>query len=205
MKFSLTAKIGEDDLKILTAAKECILLAKTVESSIPSQTFQTVWRRSIPFPSNTFSWEENYGAYASKQTIKSGVVVEGISTTPVQAQHTYTFQNQLFEDDGVAKIKETQFLIDNKEEEFTSMTFGLTQKQDGETSTFNPINAIMLPKNQSVTFTPKNIVYIWVGATLENGSVISDISSMNAYPVDLTETSSATVIYSSSKGTFVPA
>jgi hypothetical protein len=202
MLYQLDIKIDGIGLNTIYNSGQAVTLVKSVVSSpLVSGNLPIAWLEFQPFQDNLVHWIENYYVYATVTTLQGGatIVMTSVSSTPVQAGWTYTFANGQFSSapGGASGV----FTVVNNMQGI--INFGLAQYATvNNTSVFAPLNAVPVPYNESVTFTPVENVSIFLSSYLNNGTVISQVAS-NALAVTLTsQNPTANIGFNDSSNTF---
>ncbi|OAA94994.1 hypothetical protein [Clostridium coskatii] len=190
---------SKDVATVFDAGQNVVLLKKTsTGNSVAWVTFQ-------PFESNYVSWNDNYAIYASNSELKSGATIDKLSEVSAVSKQLYTFNKGTFDPpESNSDIQEGQYAIEHKMAGYDTLIFGLTQeaKCNGVLVSGSPINASIVPLNQSAKFTPYEIVTVYLEADITNGTVVTNVISNS---LDVTfggDTTEATIQYDSSIGGF---
>ncbi|EGG21923.1 hypothetical protein DFA_01809 [Cavenderia fasciculata] len=160
-----------------------------------------VWLTFKPFPHNTIDWAEAYGIYASSTSVQHGATINRLSTLKaVSKTHQYPFNESGFFDGPNQTHVKSYGLINNYNE---PLTFGLTQTAmvNGH-QVDSELNAVTVLHNQSAEFTPIVTLSVYVAASFNNGSVISDISS-NTLVLTYTSDTHKNIYYDDVQNCFV--
>lgn len=121
---------------------------------------------------------------------------------PAVGGETYLFQDGQF-GSGSANLPSNEYGIENLDPDFMLPTAGLAQASSGSGGdAVSALNAIILPFDDEVVFTPSEVVQVFTLANATNGRVISSVAS-DALLVDLTENTSQVIHYSDDNGQFV--
>lgn len=189
--YQLTIDIDNAGLTNIYNAGQYVTLVKSVIAS--STESQVAWISFQPLQTNVVSWVENYYLYATTTAMQSGATITMTSTSSnaVQEGWLYTFQNGQF--NGGTSGTGTTFNVANQMNN-ASYNFGLAQYASvNNVSTFAPLNAVSVLYNETASFTPQEIISIYLSSFSNNGTVISSVAS-NALTVTLTSTSPSAVI-----------
>jgi hypothetical protein len=144
MDYKLALEIDDEDLVILKAAQQNIIIAKPVGGGSPN----VAWLTIDPFPNNTIVWTEVYGLYASHSSVQAGAQIYKLANVAVAHDaNTYPFQatNTFGPASSVPPVPNGTFAINNRNDNqlYPFLTFGLTQSATiGSTKVKNaPISA----------------------------------------------------------------
>eukprot|EP01132_Coremiostelium_polycephalum_P004089 gene4089-5117_t len=172
--YNLTVLIDKKGLQILSLAKEQVTIVK--HFSDYDNDSKVVWIAFKPFQNNSVTWEEEYGVYASSTTIVNGATIERLSTRDsVLPDNEYPFLPAGYFGDQDGNNVNGYGIVNQYSE---TLTFGLCQKGlvNGE-EVISELNAVSVPANEQVVFTPSVSLSIFAAAHIDSGSVISYISS----------------------------
>jgi hypothetical protein len=203
--YSLDLKLTKEELKYLPPGTN-LVIAKPAEGNAPI----IAWQAFSPFEGNTVEWEEQYGIYASNQSIENGAVLTKISQTEFPALEDKLYE---FEKDaafsGPQAEKEAvpgSFYAVNHYPKLPTLTFGLCQDAtvNGEPVPGNAISAASAPLQSKISMTPHTTVYIWVESNTVSNTVVSKVTSPQTKVTFGAGKFEATLAYDSASGTFVP-
>ena len=199
--YKLNIQFDSNGLRTLEAASQKVVIVKTTTPS----TLPVAWVAFTPEETNTISWTEAYSVYGSTTQIGDGAIIETLSTNTANGGFTYTFSGGLF-DDGQSNLPNNEYGIVNNDSDSQCklLTAGLAQVANGGGSggVLTPLNATVVPYNETGTYTPVEKVQVFTAANMSNGLVISEIQS-NAIEVDLTETTELAIHYDDNENVFV--
>lgn len=208
--YTLTLQIDREDLRILKAAQQRIILAKPVNDVSPNVS----WLSIDPFEGNEISWTEDYSLYGSNTQIQNGATIHKMSSTdfpsPDAAYFTFkpdaTFYGPT--KGGVEAPGRGQYRIfnDMPVSEYPALTFGLQQgaKFNGKDLEVRPVNAALVPAGQNTTFTPLSIVHAWLETKLMSGIIITEVRSKTAVVTFGGSVTSVRLKYNPAEGMFTP-
>jgi hypothetical protein len=193
---------GKADLQTIYTANQRVTLMKQTE---PGQ--QLAWVAFDPFMNNVVEWTDTYALYAAKGEMIGGGTIQPLSTTQASPQKVYTFSQGAFGDgEASSELSPGQYKVVNG---FTSadwLTFGLAQAAtvNGTAHTNRPVNAVVVPREQSAVFTPHGQIEVTLRKAAYDSLIVSEVASQ---PLILTYgngVSEHTIRYDSTSGRFVP-
>ncbi|EGG14522.1 hypothetical protein DFA_12298 [Cavenderia fasciculata] len=179
--YSLKFAFSQAGLSALSSSQEKVCVVKSVNGKVSN----VVWLSIKPFLQNTITFNEAYGLYASNTQIQNGAKISRISNVASCSKgHQYPFLDAGYFGSANSSTVKGYGIINNYGE---ALTFGLTQTAivNGK-SVDSELNATTVLNNQMADYTPIVTLSIYVAASLNNGSVISDITGE---PLTLTYTS----------------
>lgn len=200
--YSLTLKFSQSDANAINAAGQKVVLVKSVTGGGS----QTAWVTFTPFQNNVVTWTEQYGIYASTSSVQAGAtIIQSSSVDLAQTGVEYPFKNNTFQSATVPTswtVSATQYATEN--DNGGTFTFGLQQSAslNGAPVTPSPLNAVTVLNGQHAIFQPHETITVFLQSDVDNGAVISTVSS-NSTTIDLTTTTSQTATYNAATGTFV--
>ncbi len=197
--YNLTIQLSNEDVHTINAAQQKIVIVKQVGGSSGSP---VAWVTFSPFENNLVSWEEKYGVYASTTQVQAGATIQKTSAVnPAKPELFYPFETGSF-GFPTGNAGRNNYGVENEYSQ--QFTFGMAQSVTANGSKYDaaPLNAVPVLSNEQATFTPIEIVSVFLHAQFNNGVIISNITS-KALDVDLTSEPSVTIHYSSSQGEFI--
>lgn len=177
-KYKLNIKINDQDLKTIYKAEEKIVLIKHTAGDNDTP---VAWVCFSPFMNNTIEWENQFAIYASNTDVQHGARISKLSDLAATTKVMYGFEQGVFQrPELAASIGENSYAIKNLMDEYDGLTFGLAQdvQVNGEGIEKNPINAVFVPYQQSITMTPIETVDIYLKKDINEGTVISHVTSV---------------------------
>jgi hypothetical protein len=205
--FTLNLEIDPQSLNLIRAAQERIMLAKPVGGGSPN----VIWQSFDPFATNTVTWEEQFGLYASDTLIANGASIRKMSAQePADEAMYYTFTSGAsFEGPYLdPRVGPGQYAAQNSmpNSSYKELTFGLTQAANinGTPVPGNPLNAVSVLPNRFVTFTPITTVYVWLESNQASSTVITQILSNQTITKYSGGITSRDLVYDPNLGQFVP-
>lgn len=208
---TLSISIDPDSLKIVKAAQLKVTLAKPVGTG---EKPNVTWIVFDPFQGNTIEWDENYGIYASATPLNvGGAVISRMSETsfPATSGAYYSFDSSStfkgpFTTPDAPQPGSYRVNNDMPNTQYPFLTFGLQQKASINGSGIDPLplNAAVVPASYNATFTPFNIVYVWLQAEFLSGTVITEVSGKAAIVTFGGGVTRQALVYDPIQGRFVP-
>lgn len=206
-EFVLNIEIDSQSLPLIRAAQERIILAKPVSDGSPN----VVWQSFDPFGTNTVTWTEQFGLYASDTQVINGAAIRKMSEQLLAEQaRYYTFTpGATFEGPFVdPRVGQGQYAAQNAmpNSAYPQLTFGLTQSATINTQPApgRPLNAVTVLPNRLVNFTPITRVYVWLESNLASSTVITKILSNVAIVTYTGPITKRDLVYDPETGGFVP-
>lgn len=199
--YELIAQVDSEDVRLMNANNQKIVLVKEVGNTSGTQ---VAWVNFSPFENNQVTWEDVYGVYSSSTEVQNGATLLQTSTVnPASAGVYYPFKDGTF-GSPTGETGSNSYGIQNKYSR--QFTFGMAQAVTANGNKFpvSPLNAVTVLSQQNAQFTPIEKVKIFVQANLNNGVIISQITSP-ALTIDLTNNPNQKVRYDRKLGAFVPA
>jgi hypothetical protein len=188
--YSLEIQFDSAGLATLTAAGQQVAIVKqTSPSAAP-----VVWVAFNPELDNTVTWTEVYSVYGSSTEVENGATIVTDSILQAVGGETFPFGSGQFAP-GTANLPANEYGIQNLDPNFPLLTAGLAQASSGTIGdAVSPLNATLVPFNETGIYTPIEKVQVFALASANNGLVISSVVS-NALLVDLTESTSQVIHY----------
>jgi len=203
MQYSIDINIDQNGVESINSTGQKVTLVQSVVSNPPSSDI-VAWLAFSPLESNLVSWEEEYYVYATTTEVQSGATIQMTSQTESAAQlgWTYTFQNGIFT--GASGGEDTAYNANNQQ----GGTYGMGLAQYAmvnNVQTFAPLSVVDVLNNETADFTPEIQLSIFLSASQDNGSVISQVAG-NAYSFTLSSSSpSISLDFNDTSNTFYPA
>jgi len=205
--YQLNINISAADLQTIYAAKENIILIKTVEDQAPFS-----WVSFPPFEGNAVTWEEeNYSVYASATTDNGGVVVTSFSEQAAQPSQNYTFdQSGAFSQPTQVPIGPNAYQVTNQYSPEANLVFGLVQTVSVNGAAIDKalLNAQFVPLAQHAIFRPTTQLTIFLASNIVAGETVDPSTESGVISQSTTITFAdgvftATVTYNATTGSFV--
>lgn len=199
-EYSLQIRFDTGGMNYIYATSQCVTIVKNVVSqpSAPSD-LPIAWLAFQPWETNQLCWVEDYSIYATPTVLLSGTkIVMSSQVSSVQRGWTYTFENGLF-----APSPGTGGTFNVSDQVDDLFSFGLSQSvMVNGTLTTAPLNAVPVPFNESVSFTPQETISIFLSIYENNGSVIDQVTG-NALTLSLSsESPKAIILFNDDTQTF---
>lgn len=205
--FNLNLDIDSQSLQLIRAAQLRIMLAKPVGGGSPN----VIWQSFDPFASNSVTWDEEFGLYASDTQLQNGATIRKMTAQEPAAEASYyTFTSgATFEGPYVdPRVGAGQYAAQNSmpNSSYPVLTFGLTQAANvnGTAVAGNPLNAVLVLPNNFVTFTPITTVYVWLESNQASSTVITNIQSNHTVTTYSGGITTRDLVYDPNLGIFVP-
>ena len=167
--YQLNINITAADLQTIYAAKENIVLVKSVAGEAPFS-----WVSFPPFEGNAVTWnEENYSIYASMG--EGGGVITSSVVQAAQPSQNYTFdQSGVFSQPSPVAIGSNAYQITNQCSPGQGLLFGLAQtvSVNGTAHDNALINAQFIPMGQHAIFRPATQLIIFLASDVPAGVII---------------------------------
>ncbi len=206
--FNLNLDIDAQSLPLIRSAQLRIMLAKPVGGSGP---LNVIWQSFDPFGSNTVTWDEEFGLYASDTKAENGATIRKMSAQEPAVDENYysftagaTFEGP-FRD---PRVGPGQYAAQNSmpNVSYDSLTFGLTQAANvnGKPVPGNPLNAVTVLPNNFVTFTPITTVFVWLESNQSSATVITNIQTSHTITTFSGGITTRDLVYDPDLGVFVP-
>lgn len=206
-EFALNLEIDPQSLPFIRAAQERIILAKPVGGDSPN----VVWQSFDPFGTNTVTWTEEFGLYASDTQLVNGAAIRKISEQLLaEEERYYTFTpGAVFEGPYAdPRVGVGQYAAQNSMpvSSYPQLTFGLTQaaKVNNTPVPGRPLNAANVLPNRLVIFSPITRVYVWLESNLASSTVITQILSNVAIVTYSGGITTRDLVYDPNTGMFMP-
>jgi hypothetical protein len=204
--YTLTIQMDSTGVSDIQTSKQYVTLAKAV-SNDNGPSLPVVWLAITPGETNVVTWTEEYSVYASTTNYQDGAQISTSSTLPAVGGTTYNFENGVFSVASTSGIESNQYGVNNQDsamqiEGVSQIVSGLYQGSvlNGESSS-SPLNAALLPYNENATFTPVEMITVFLSGFSDNGFVLTEISG-NPLVVDFTHSTEQTVYFSDSSNQF---
>jgi len=203
-KYLLKVLIDPETVKFFNDNNQKIVIIKKVNngdssiSNVSGVTFKS-------FEVNSVTWEDIYGLYSSYTELQYNANIIKVSYVLASTKNTYSFESGIFSSPVPdPSISDNTYEVLNKMSEYEYVTFGLAQniKVNGLSYEGNPINATSVLTNQLASFTPNERISIFMKSNIDNGVIISRITSTEL-DIDFTGESEVTIKYDNSICGFV--
>jgi hypothetical protein len=200
--YQLNINFSQTDLASIRAAgKRVIITKQTYASSGP----KVAWLAFLPQANNTVSWQDQYTMYASRSELQNGTTIQMMSQAPAQETKYLPFNSSgLFGAAAAATLPLNCYGVQNGYHSRSTLVFGLAQKATVNGAVFldSPTNAGIVFQNQSESFSPLDALSILVHADVQNGMVISSMTSPELRVTFDAGSSEHTITYDATIGGF---
>lgn len=176
MNYALNIMFDDKDLLDIYDAKQSVTLIKQTFSTT-SNNSSVAWVTFNPFEINNVNWEENYTVYASTTQVQNGASILKSSYTDAVDGFVYNFGSGVFLKNPNLSTEADSYEIINTTT--GKLTFGLAQdvKVNGSSVQAAPINAATVLAGQNAIFTPLEKVQILLQSNVQDGLVLTSVSS----------------------------
>lgn len=196
--YTLNIDFDTAELPPIYAANEQVTIVKQSPDGKP-----VAWVALVPFQNNTVSWKDSYALYAARKLMQPMEVISQLSNTPASPGLQYPFAEGKFDrgtpDPG---LPPNTYGTMNQMSEFPELTFGLAQdvQVNGTAQPNNPINAQIIPFNQTAQFTPLDKITVFLQSNVRSGMVLTTVTSQSIELSFGAATTSRTISYSARSG-----
>jgi hypothetical protein len=210
MPFTLNTTFTQDALTMLNATGTNVVVAKpSIGNSAPN----VAWIVFQPLPNNQLVWEEQYGIYASTQSIQNGATLTQLAATPFPAAEglAYTLLPAgFFGPPQASGGSAGSFTALNQFNNLPPsgpgfMTFGLYQNAtvNGSAANGNAVSAAGVLYQSTAVMTPFTNVYIWTQSQVKSNTVVTTVTSVQTEVTFGGETTEIDLSYDPTTGQFV--
>lgn len=183
ISYTLNTFFTKDDLVRFFASGSNIVVAKPSAGGPHGDKPNVAWVVFRPLQSNTMTWTEEYGIYASNVELNNGVVLTQMSRSefPALDGKIYEFAPNGTFGPPTAGGQAGSFSVlnyyDNPPRRY--LTFGLCQNAtvNGEVAEGNAISAATVLYQSKAVMTPFTTVYLWVQSQVASNSVLTVVTS----------------------------
>ncbi|WP_128895145.1 hypothetical protein [Longirhabdus pacifica] len=178
--YKLSVFFDDKDLERICCAKQKVVLIKQSGKGSP-----LAWVTFDPFELTEITWEDKYGVYASASATQNGATISKHSSKDAISEYCYTFSCGRFTQNfgkGKGPFPETVIPADGYgvyNQSGRDLTFGLYQdvSVNGASYPKSPINAVKVLNEDVDTFSPLEEVQIFLQSNIQQGLVLSDLTS----------------------------
>lgn len=196
--YTLNIDFESSELHPIYAANEQVTIVKQSAGGTT-----VAWVAFVPFPNNTVGWSDSYALYASNTFVQSKAIISQLSNTPASPGLKYPFNDGLF-GSGTrdSSLPPNTYEALNQMSAFPTLTFGLAQgvQVNGTAQPNNPINAQIVPLNQTAEFTPLDKITVFLQSQVQTGMVLTTVTSQSIELSFGGSTTSQTITYSAASG-----
>jgi hypothetical protein len=204
--YQLNINISAADLSAIYAAKENVVLIKSVKGEEPY-----AWISFLPFQGNAVTWNDDYSIYETYQTESSGVNATFFTEEAALPLQNYNFLNDgTFSQPNPVPIGANSYQVTNQNTTALNISFGLAQTANVNGTEFNnsPVNAQFVPENQFAIFKPTDQITIFLASDITAGMFVdqdTEFGVMSQFTILTFENgvNEITVTYDDTKGGFV--
>lgn len=198
--YKLNIDIDAADLATIHAAGEQVVITKQTGGGDTS----VAWVAFKPLTNNTVTWEDTYWLYASTSQVENGATINMMSQAPALETKQIGFDTVFSGAKAGTVLPQGTYGVLNSDQDNRAMVFGLAQAANVSGTGFpaSPINASLVPKNQPATFTPLDVVQVFLASHTSNGMVITNITSDALTVIFGGDVSTATIKYNADAGKF---
>lgn len=206
-RYQLNLQIDSQSLAMLRAAGQRITIGRSVNGGSPN----VAWIVFSPLMSNSISWEEAYGLYASTADLANGASLYPMSTVepPAREASTYPFlPSMYFGNPMQGGAPAGSYGIQNTAPPsvFQVLTFGLTQAAvvNGVGTAFQVASATQLLSQMSAALTPSSTIYVWLQSMFGSSTFVGNLSGPTTRVTFGSSVTSQSLVYDPNRGVFVP-
>ncbi len=186
--FKLQIAFSDQDLKRIKASGTKVVIAKpSLNGGLPN----VIWQVFKPFQTNTFSWKDEYGMYASVSEIKNGAQLRQLANVPigVSKNKLYVLEDNATISGPVSGGELYSFALANKytggivsgtnDPKKRMLALGLFQDANinGTDIKGNAVAAVPVLFGSTAIMRPPTTIYIWLQSQVKSNSVITKITS----------------------------
>lgn len=179
MPYQLNVDFSTADLNIINQAQEQVVIVKQVNGS--SSASSVAWVAFNPLPANSVTWSDSYTLYATRTQLQSNATIQMLAQATAMETESLPFTSTATfgPADPTVVLPSDTYGVENQYTVTPYMTFGLAQAANitGSGVPASPINAVMVPENQSATFEPLDVIQVFLMANVNNGMVLSSVQS----------------------------
>ncbi|MEZ0005918.1 hypothetical protein ABH942_001275 [Flavobacterium sp. 28YEA47A] len=204
-QFNLKIAFTTEQLRILYTTGTNVIIAKQSDGRSPS----VAWQVIRPMQTNSVSWKEEYGIYASTAEIRNGAVLSQLANTLIGIE---TGKQYILQSSGAIIGPHgggfpNAFMLSNQYSGMHYMVAGLFQDAiiNGINITNNAVSATPVLMQSNAIMNPNTTIQIWLQSQVVGNSVVTNITSPITelkFGGNITDIS---IAYDSESGKFVPA
>lgn len=205
--FTLDTAFTENDLQRFLASGSNVVVAKPAGGGAPN----VAWVVYRPLLTNTMTWEENYGIYASNADIINGVQLTQMSQTPYPAVAgaTYSLNPAGFFGPPSSGGTPNAYTAENEYDNLPKgyLTMGLYQDAtvNGAPVRGNAVSAAPVIYQSTAVMTPFTTVYLWIQSGVVSNTVVTTVTSPKTMVTFGGSITNVSLRYDASTGIFLPA
>lgn len=202
--YELLVSFTNDQLETLYATGTNVIVAKPSGGTAPN----VAWQVFRPLQSNSLSWQENYGIYASTSEVVNGAELTQLSSTGIPAviEKKYVLEPSGAISGPYSGGSPNAFSMENNYSVKDYVTIGLYQDANvnGTEIIGNALSAAPVLLRSTAVMTPFTTVYIWLQSQVKSNSVVTDVTSPMTQLTFGGGVDQISVAYDSASGTFIP-
>lgn len=220
MNYTLNIRFTNEQLQAIYATESKVVLAQLSQNqSAPN----IAWQVFSPFQSNSVTWEQAYGMYASTTEIHDGITVTNLTMYPapvvpdklyiLQADgkivNSESMQSESIESESLSSESESTtgaFKLRNQYGRVPYMTIGLSEDAivNGTQIQNNAISAKAILLQNTAMMRPSGTMCLWLQSDIEANKAITEIGApLTQLNFDAGRTE-ITVGYDTASGLFFP-
>jgi hypothetical protein len=200
--YQLSMTIDAKSLQTINSAGLSVIVAKPNGGGLPN----VAWVAFRPLTSNTMTWEEEYGIYASTAQVQGGAQLTQLTSTGVPAAlgQLYTLSANGFFTGPTPGGTPDGYTALNDWTQNPAMTFGLYQNAsvNGTSILNSAVSASSVPAKLSAAMTPYTTVYVWLQGNTASSSVLTTVSSTQTKVTFSPGSSTAALVWDPVNGQF---
>jgi hypothetical protein len=207
-RYSLNLQIDPQSLSMLRATGQRITVGRSVNGAPPN----VAWIVFNPLASNSVTWEDQYGLYASTTGLTNGATITQMSAVspPARDASIYRFQPSMtFSGPTPGGAPAGSYGIQNEAPPsgMPMLTFGLTQSAmvNGAGTPSQPVSATALLSQMMAVLTPTSTIHVWLQSMFGSSTFVSNITAPTTKVTFGGNVTSQTLAYDPNRGVFVPA
>lgn len=202
--YELNTAFTDDQLKVLYETGTNVIIAKPTGGGTPN----VAWQVFKAMQSNTLTWSEEYGIYASTSEVVNGAKLTQLSSVPLPAamDKLYTLEPSAIISGPVSGGAPNSFALLNKYPVKPAVTVGLFQDANvnGTKIIGNAISAVPVMLQSTATMTPYTTVYIWLQSQVVSNTVVTTVTSPMTQLKFGGGINEISIAYDSASGHFLP-
>jgi hypothetical protein len=205
--FSISTGFTQQDLERFYASGTNVIVAKPTGGSQPN----VAWIVFRPLISNSLTWEENYGIYASNVDVQNGATLTQMSATPYPAVASMLYAMQATgaitgpNSGGSPNAYSIINLYNNLPKGYLTMGLYQNANVDGTQIVGNAVSAAAVLYQSTATMTPMTTVYLWLQSQVVSNTVVTTVTSPMTRVTLSGSSPAAALVYNATTGTFIPA
>ncbi|HET9627680.1 MAG TPA: hypothetical protein VFP84_40260 [Kofleriaceae bacterium] len=205
--FTLKTDFTQDDLTRFLASGSNVVVAKPNAGGFPN----VAWVVYRPLISNTMTWDDKYGIYASNSDIINGAQLTQMSQTefPAVDGKNYVLNSAGFFGGPSSGGEPGSYSAVNQYNNLPKgyLTFGLFQNAriNGQEVSGNAVSAAPVIYQSTAVMTPFTTVYLWIQSQVKSNTVVTNVTSPMTEVVFGGSVTTMSLEYDSTSGKFLTA